>query len=148
MENKIRNIVYSLFRNHDLSTELHAKAIDTITELCLTKIAVHPELAASLVDESAKQYFVMQVLLENWQRCISLAIFPPKGVEKGKKLYEAFHESIIEHEVKDIVPVIETTNGEYILAEAVGEHFFVSTREAQAAIDAANAEIEACIENG
>lgn len=150
MKNLIKNAVYSMFRNHDLDTEKFRSSIEGITKTCMFDIEEHPELFASLTDsESALRYFVEQKVLESWllhkellEKLTGNALYPPEGVEKGSKLYEAYHEGIIEHEVKDIFICIETDKAN-VMASGIGDNYFTCISGAINAIEKANAALEA-----
>ena len=148
MKDSIQNAVYSMFRNHDLDTEKFRSSIEGITKTCMFDIEEHPELIATLTDsESALRYFVEQKILESWllhkellEKLTGNALYPPEGVEKGSKLYEAYHEGIIEHEVKDVFVCIETDKAN-VMASGVGENFFTCISGAINAIEKENAKI-------
>lgn len=153
MKDLIKNAVYQMFRNHDLDTEKFKSSIKGITQTCIWEIEKHPELVAELKEsDSALRYFVEQMILESWllhktlvEKLTSSALYPPEGVEKGSKLYEAYHEGIIEHEVKDIFICIETDKYN-VMASGIGENFFTSISGAINAIKKANIEINKDLE--
>ena len=147
LKSEIYDLVYRLYRCRGLDAEKYKASISTIAALCCEEIDNHPELIAPLTDENAKRYFVEQIILESWlihkdilDKLTSRALYPPDGVEKGCKLYEAYHEGIIEHKVKDIFICIETDKGN-LMASGVGEKFFPSISGAINAIEKANAEL-------
>ena len=147
LKNEISNLVYRIFHCRGLSTDQHKPSIDAITLVCCNEIDEHPELAEEITDDDSRRYFVEQMILESWllhkellEKLTSNALYPPEGVEKGKKLYEAYHEGIIEHEIKDIFICIETDKAN-VMASGVGENFFADISGAINAIEKANAKI-------
>lgn len=153
LKSEVQDLVYRMFRSRGLSTEKHKPSIEAIAKICCNEIDEHPGLVEMLTDDESIRYFVEQHILESWlsqkdllATLTSKALYPPEGVEKGGKLYEPYHEGIIEHEIKDVFICMETDRG-YLMASGVGEKFFTSISGAINAIEKANAELEKEAEN-
>lgn len=66
MEERIRSIIYSIFRKYGSDKRSDTQfRIERILTLCMNDIACHPGLEPELDTEEKTRYFIMQTILDD-----------------------------------------------------------------------------------
>lgn len=60
-EDLVFDIVYNLYRTHDLSTTFYREEIEDIVRICMIDIKNHPSIPIN-------KFFVIQTILENFKK--------------------------------------------------------------------------------
>lgn len=66
LEKRIRVVLHTMFRLHDLSSNTFSDSIDGIVSVCLKEIKKTPGLGESLQEDKALCFFIEQIILETW----------------------------------------------------------------------------------